>query len=289
MRLKNNEDKASIGIIGGTGSDLELEDVEDIKIYTPYGNPSDAIKIGIFKGKKIAFLPRHGAGHTIPPHKLNFRANLWALSQLGVKYIISPSAVGSLKKDHEKGKFVLVNQYIDRTKKRLDTFYEGGQICHISQADPYCSYLTDLLFDSGKDMGLNIERGGTYVCIEGPRFSTRAESIIFRQWGGDIIGMTTYPEVVLAAEMQICYSCIATVTDLDVWAGECSNCGIVESGEICKNCSGPIKKLAVDIQEILETIAKNSENLRKLLESTIPKINTDRDCSCHHTLNGAII
>ncbi|MBY9006334.1 MAG: S-methyl-5'-thioadenosine phosphorylase [Candidatus Lokiarchaeota archaeon] len=289
MRLKSNEDKASIGIIGGTGSDIELEDVEEVKIFTPYGHPSDAIKLGNFKGKKIAFLPRHGSGHTIPPHKLNYRANIWALSELGVKYIISPSAVGSLKKEHDKGKFIIVDQYIDRTKKRFDTFYEGGQVCHISQADPYCSYLNNLLYNSGNEIDLNIENGGTYVCIEGPRFSTRAESIVFSKWGGDIIGMTTYPEVVLAAEKQLCYCCIATVTDLDVWAGECTNCGIVESGETCKVCGGPIKKLNVDIQEILETVAQNSENLRKLLELTIPKINTDRDCYCHHTLDGAIL
>ncbi len=289
MRLRSNEDKASIGIIGGTGSDLELENVKEVKLYTPFGNPSDAIKIGLFKEKKIAFLPRHGSGHTIPPHMLNFRANIWALNELGVKYIISPSAVGSLKKEHDKGKFILVNQYIDRTKKRLDTFYEGGQVCHIGQADPYCSYLNDLMYEAGKSMELNIQNGGTYLCIEGPRFSTRAESIIFRQWGGDIIGMTTYPEVVLAAEKEICYCCIATITDLDVWAGECEKCGIVESGKNCTMCGGKIKKLTVDIQEILETMAKNTENLKKLLELTIPRINLDRDCSCHHSLTGAII
>ncbi|MBN1213986.1 MAG: S-methyl-5'-thioadenosine phosphorylase [Candidatus Lokiarchaeota archaeon] len=289
MKVKNNEDKATIGIIGGTGSDLELNDVEEIKVYTPYGHPSDAIKLGNFKGKRIAFLPRHGTGHIIPPHNLNYRANIWALSELGVKYIISPSAVGSLKKEHDKGKFILVDQYIDRTKKRLDTFYEGGQVCHISQADPYCSYLNDLFYSSGKDLDLNIENRGTYVCIEGPRFSSRAESIVFRQWCGDIIGMTTYPEVVLAAEKQICYCCIATVTDLDVWAGECPNCGIVEYIDSCKGCGGSINKLTVDIQEILETMAKNSENLKKLLELTLPKIDVERDCNCHHSLEGAIL
>jgi len=290
MRLKSDEDKASIGIIGGTGSDIELENAEDIKVYTPYGRPSDLIRIGNFKGKKVAFLSRHGNGHTIPPHKLNFRANIWAFKELGVKIIISPSAVGSLRKEHEKGKFILVDQYIDRTKKRLDTYYEGGEVCHIGQPDPYCSYLNNLFYDTANNIeGLNIQKGGTYVCIEGPRFSTRAESIMFRQWGGDIIGMTTYPEVVLAAEKELCYCCIATVTDLDVWAGECENCGIVEFGPACENCAGPVKRLAVDVEEILETMEHNAEYLKKMLELTIPKIDIERDCACHHSLRGAIL
>lgn len=280
---------AEIGIIGGTGSDLELEKAEDVKIYTPYGRTSDIIKVGTFKGKKVAFLPRHGAKHTIPPHMLNYRANIWAMKELGVKYLISPSAVGSLKKEHDKRKFILVDQYIDRTKKRLDTFYEGGQVCHISQADPFCGYLNRLFYENGKDLGLDIQKGGNYICIEGPRFSTRAESKTFRLWGGDIIGMTVYPEVVLAAEKEMCYGTIAMVTDLDVWAGKCPNCGIVEYEEKCKKCSGPIEKLAVSIDEILETMAKNAENLKKLLEIVIPKINTERDCRCFHSLSGAVI
>ena len=284
------EGKAEIGIIGGTGSDVELENVEDLKIYTPYGHTSDFVKVGEFKGKRVAFISRHGAGHTIPPHEVNSRANIWALKELGVKCIISPSAVGSLKKEHGKRKFIIVDQYIDRTKKRLDTFYEGGQVCHISQADPYCSYLNNLFYKTGKNVeGLEIQNGGTYVCIEGPRFSTRAESKMFRQWGGDIIGMTTYPEVVLAAEKEIFYCCIAMVTDLDVWAGECPNCGVVEIQEYCGNCGGSVKKLTVSIEEILETMEKNSGNLKKMLELTIPKIDFERDCTCKHSLEGSII
>jgi 5'-methylthioadenosine phosphorylase len=284
------EGKAEIGIIGGTGSDVELENAEDLKIYTPYGHTSDFVKVGEFKGKKVAFISRHGAGHTIPPHKVNSRANIWALKELGVKCIISPSAVGSLKKEHDKRKFIIVDQYIDRTKKRFDTFYEGGQVCHISQADPYCSYLNNLFYKTGKNIeGLEIQNGGTYVCIEGPRFSTRSESKMFRQWGGDIIGMTTYPEVVLAAEKEIFYCCIAMVTDMDVWAGECPNCGIVEIQEYCGNCGGSVKKLAVSIEEILETMEKNSGNLKKMLELTIPKIDFERDCTCKHSLEGSII
>jgi 5'-methylthioadenosine phosphorylase len=287
MKFKGNAD---IGIIGGTGSDIELENAEDIKAYTPYGRPSDFIKVGMFRGKKVAFLSRHGTGHTIPPHMINFRANIWALKDLGVKCIISPSAVGSLKKEHKKGKFVLVDQYIDRTRKRLDSFYEGGQVCHISQADPFCSYLNKLFFDSGKNVkGLDVQNGGVYVCIEGPRFSTRAESKMFRLWGGDIIGMTVYPEVVLAAEKEICYCTIAMVTDLDVWAGKCRNCGIVEIRDKCEKCGAPIERLAVSIEEILETMEKNANNLKNMLEMVIPKIDTEKDCPCKHTLTGAII
>jgi len=284
------EGKAEIGIIGGTGSDIELENVEDLKIYTPYGHTSDFVKVGEFGGKKVAFISRHGIGHTIPPHKVNSRANIWALKELGVKGIISPSAVGSLKKEHDKRKFIMVDQYIDRTKKRFDTFYEGGQVCHINQADPYCSYLNNLFYETGKNIeGLEIQNGGTYVCIEGPRFSTRAESKMFRQWGGDIIGMTTYPEVVLTAEKEIFYCCIAMVTDLDVWAGECPNCGVVEIQEYCRNCGSPVKKLAVSIEEILETMGKNSGNLKKMLELTIPKIDFEKDCTCKHSLKGSLI
>lgn len=283
------KDVADIGIIGGTGSDVELENAEDVKIYTPYGRTSDFIRVGSFKGKKVAFLSRHGTGHTIPPHMLNFRANIWAMKELGVKYLISPSAVGSLKKEHGKGKFLLVDQYIDRTKKRLDTFYEGGQVCHIGQADPFCGYLNTLFYESGKDLGIDIHKGGTYVCIEGPRFSTRAESKMFKQWGGDIIGMTVYPEIILAAEKEMCYGTIAMITDLDVWAGNCPNCGIVEYRAKCEKCGDSVEKLAVSIEEILDTVTKNTENLKKLLEAVIPKINTERDCRCFNTLSGAII
>jgi len=282
-------ESVDIGLIGGTGSDIKLENKKEIKVYTPFGRTSAAIVIGNFEGKRIAFLPRHGIGHSIPPHKLNFRANIWALKDLGVKVIISPSAVGSLTQKHDKGKFLMVHQYIDRTKKRMETFYEGGQLCHIGQADPYCSYLNDLFYENGKQLGINIQNRGTYVCVEGPRFSTRAESKVFRHWGGDVIGMTTYPEVVLAAEKEICYCCIAMVTDLDVWAGKCPNCGIVEYKEKCEKCGGPVRRLEVDVPEVLETMEKNAKNLKNLLKTSIPKIDTERDCACHHRLEGAIL
>ncbi|MFX0075653.1 MAG: S-methyl-5'-thioadenosine phosphorylase [Candidatus Hermodarchaeota archaeon] len=287
--MNNEKHEIDIAIIGGTGSDITLENVEKRKVYTPYGDTSAAITVGEFKGINIAYLPRHGINHSIPPHKINFRANIWALKNLGVKFIISPSAVGSLRKIHNKGKFILVDQYIDRTKKRAETFYEGGQLCHVGQADPYCEELNNLFFETGKKLNLNIKNGGVYVCIEGPRFSTRAESKLYRQWGGDIVGMTNFPEVVLAAEKEICYCCIAMVTDLDVWAGECSKCGIVEFSHKCEICGGQVNKLNVNVPEVLETIAKNRENLKNLLELTIQKIDLERECSCHHSLSNALI
>jgi 5'-methylthioadenosine phosphorylase len=283
-------DKTEIAVIGGTGSQIFLENSKEIKIYTPFGNTSSRITIGYFKGKRVSFISRHGLGHVIPPHKINYRANIWALKELGVKYIISASAVGSLKKEHPKKKFLMVDQYIDRTRKRIDTFYEGGELCHIGQADPYCAYLNELLYTSGKEIdNVLIQNGGTYVCIEGPRFSTRSESKVFRQWGGDIIGMTAYPEVALAAEKEICYCCIAMVTDLDVWAGNCPNCGIVEIKKICAQCGAKINPLEVDVDEVLETQQENIAHLRTILEATIPKIDIERDCSCRHRLEGSIL
>ena len=282
--------KVEIGIIGGTGSKIALDDPRELKVYTPYGNTSTMITIGTFKGRNIAYISRHGLGHVIPPHEINFRANIWALKDLGVKYVISASAVGSLKTDHPKKKFIMVDQYIDRTKNRMDTFYEGGQLCHIGQADPYCSYLNELFFKTGKTVeGMNIQEGGIYICIEGPRFSTRAESKMFRKWDGDVIGMTTYPEVVLAAEKEMCYCCIAMVTDLDVWAGKCPNCGIVEISEKCPKCGAKMVKLQVNVNEVLEAQQQNISNLKTLLERTIPKIDIERDCSCRHRLEGSVI
>ncbi len=287
--MEKLQQNIEIGLIGGTGSDIALNNFKEIKVYTPFGNTSSTISIGDFKGKNVAYIPRHGQDHIIPPHNINFRANIWALKELGVKFLISPSAVGSLKKEHTKGKFILVDQYIDRTKKREDTFYEGGQLCHIGQVNPYCEYLNDIFYQAGKESKLTIQKGGIYVCIEGPRFSTRAESKMFRRWEGDIVGMTTYPEVVLAAEKEICYCCIAMVTDLDVWAGKCPNCGIVEYAQRCYKCGSVVDELSVNVPEVLETMTQNAENLKKLLELALEKLDTRRDCPCHHSLKDALL
>jgi 5'-methylthioadenosine phosphorylase len=288
--MSYEEKDVEIGIIGGTGADVQLDNPKTYKVYTPYGAPSDRITIGDFQGKRVAFLPRHAPGHTIPPHKINNRANLWALHAIGVKRVFSPCAVGGLREEFDKGVFVLVDQYIDRTNSRPDTFYDGGEVCHVSQADPFCPELIDVFFNAGMELGIPIKKGGTYVCIQGPRFSTRAESKVFRSWGGDIVGMTVYPEVVLAAELNMCYMCIATVTDLDCWAIACRNCQkIIPYGELCPNCGTGGNPLVVSVGEILETMEKNTENLRQLLEMAIPGIPEEQHCKCPHARDGAVM
>jgi len=261
------KNKADIAIIGGTGVyDPELiENAERVKVYTPYGSPSSTITIGDYEGLKIAFLPRHGDGHVIPPHMIPYRANIWALKELGVKRIVASSAVGSLRMDYEPGDFVLTNQFIDRTKTRKDTFYEGGTIAHVSSADPVCPQLHDFFGNHADKLGLTCHKEGTYVCIQGPRFSSRAESKLFRQWGCDIIGMTMYPEIILAREAEICYVSVAMVTDYDVWADK-----------------------PVTAAEVIETMEGNSANFKKLIMSALPEIPKEMTCDCANALKGAI-
>ncbi len=245
------EVKAEIGVIGGSGLyDVEmLENVKEIKIYTPYGQPSDNVVVGEFKGRTVAFLPRHGRGHKIPPHKINYRANIWALKSIGVDKIVAISAVGSLREDYRPGDFVVPDQFIDFTKKRDYTFFEGGVVGHFSMADPFCEPLRKLIVAVGRELGLRIHDKGTYICIEGPRFSTRAESKLFKSWGADIIGMTLVPEVTLAREVGICYATIAMVTDYDVWAEK-----------------------PVTAAEVAKVMAENVEKAKKLLYELIPRI-----------------
>ena len=259
---------AEVAIIGGTGVyDPEmLDDPREVKVYTPYGAPSDLISLGTYGGRSVAFIPRHGRGHQIPPHKINSRANIWALKQLGVKSVVASSAVGSLREDFEPGDFVITDQFIDRTRKRQDTFYEGGQLCHISSADPICPKLHDFYVDHAQKQGLKVHPTGTYVCIEGPRFSTRAESRLYRQWGADIIGMTLYPECILAREMELCYVSVAMVTDYDVWAEK-----------------------PVSTKEILETLGKNSANFKRLVMESIPDIPEEETCGCREALKYAML
>jgi 5'-methylthioadenosine phosphorylase len=257
-----------IGIIGGSGIyDPEiLEDVKEVKVYTPFGQTSSLISVGYHKGRKVAFIPRHGPKHQIPPHKIPFKANIWALKELGVKRIISPSAVGSLREDYKPSEFVLVDQFIDRTKSRGDTFYDGGQVCHVSTADPFCPELRQIFLMTAKDTKINVHNEGTYICIQGPRFSTRAESKLFRTWGVDVIGMTLFPEVALAREAEICYISISMITDYDVWAEK-----------------------PVSTNEILATMSNNVENFKKLVTETIPRIPKVRKCLCKDALKDAFI
>ncbi|MEM2856119.1 MAG: S-methyl-5'-thioadenosine phosphorylase [Candidatus Nitrosocaldaceae archaeon] len=255
---------AEIAIIGGTGvydQDM-LEDTKEVKVYTPYGDTSDMITIGYYKDRRIAFLPRHGKEHRIPPHKIPARANIWALKELGVKRILAPAAVGSMRDELEPGDIVIVDQFIDFTKKREYTFYDGGEVCHISVADPFCEEIRPITIDAAKRLGLQVHEKGTYVCIEGPRYSTRAESRFFRDYlKADVIGMTLVPESILAREMEICYVSIATVTDYDVWAEK-----------------------PVSTKDVIETLRKNVKNTKMLLREVIPNIPSDRKCSCKDAL-----
>jgi len=260
------EKDVEIGIFGGTGiydSGL-LENPQEIDIDTPYGKPSDTITIGMFNGRKIAFLPRHGKKHTIPPHMINFRANIWAFKELGVTRIIAPSAVGSLKEELEPGHFVLPSQFLDFTKSRKGSFSEEGRVIHISVADPFCPELQSSIIHVADNQNMQIHKDCTYVCIEGPRFSTKAESKFFRSTGADIIGMTLVPECQLAREAQMCYASISTVTDYDVWADK-----------------------PVTAKEVLETLSKNVERTKKILTELVNKIPKTRSCSCAKALEEA--
>ena len=260
------EKDADIGIFGGTGiydSDL-LENPQEVNIETPYGKPSDTITIGMFKGRKIAFLPRHGKKHTIPPHMINFKANIWAFKELGVTRIIAPSAVGSLKEELEPGHFALPSQFLDFTKSRDGSFSEEGRVIHISVADPFCPELQSLILQVTEKQNLKIHKDCTYVCIEGPRFSTKAESKLYRFTGADIIGMPLVPECQLAREAQICYVSISTVTDYDVWAEK-----------------------PVTAKKVLETLSKNVEKTKTILTELIDKIPKTRSCACAKALEEA--
>ncbi len=259
-------DQAEIGIFGGTGiydSEL-LQDTKEVSIDTPYGKPSDTITLGTFKDRKIAFMPRHGKKHIIPPHMINFKANIFAFKELGVKRIIAPSAVGSLKEEIAPGHFALPSQFLDFTKSRDGSFSENGRVIHISVAEPFCPELKDVILNTAKNQNISIHSDCTYVCIEGPRFSTKAESKFFRSTGADIIGMTLVPECQLAREAQICYASISTVTDYDVWSDK-----------------------PVTAKEVLETLSKNVTTTKKLLAFLIDEIPKTRGCSCEKALSEA--
>jgi 5'-methylthioadenosine phosphorylase len=260
--------QAEIGIIGGTGvyDPKLLKNVEEIKFHTPYGSPSDLITIGKLKGRKIAFIPRHGKKHTIRPTDINSRANIYALKQLGVQWILAPSAVGSLREDFKPGDVVFIDQFIDRTTRREQSFYTGLQVCHITVAEPMCPDLRKILTKAASDLSIRYHKAGTYVCIEGPRFSTKAESKLFRSWGADVIGMTLVPECVLAREAEICYASMATVTDYDVW-----------------------KEHPVSTREIMRTMKESVEKIKHLITEAIPKIPKERTCECAMALKNALI
>lgn len=263
---------ANIGIIGGSGLyDPEiLREVREIKIYTPYGEPSDKIVVGSLFGKKVAFLPRHGRGHRIPPHKINYRANIWALKSLGVNWIISVSAVGSLREEYKPGDLVIPDQFIDMTKKREYTFFESGVVAHVSMAEPFCEHLRKILIEAGREVNYRLHDRGTYLCIEGPRFSTKAESRVWKEvFKADIIGMTLVPEVNLSCEAQICYATLALITDYDVWA-----------------------ERPVTAEEVTRTMKENIEKAKSILYKVIERIPDQprsEMCSCCRSLETALL
>ena len=260
------KDQADIGIFGGTGiydSGL-LENSKEITIETPYGKTSDTITIGEFRGRKIAFMPRHGKKHSIPPHMINYCANIWAFKELGITRIIAPSAVGSLKDEIKPGHFALPTQFIDFTKSRKTSFSEEGKVIHISVADPFCPELQKIVSDVAKEQKITMHKDCTYACIEGPRFSTKAESRFYKSTGADIIGMTLVPECQLAREAQMCYVSISTVTDYDVWAEK-----------------------PVTAKEVMNTLSENVKITKKLLIELIDKIPKARSCSCEKALSEA--
>ncbi|MCE4624211.1 MAG: S-methyl-5'-thioadenosine phosphorylase [Caldisphaeraceae archaeon] len=265
------EASADIAIIGGSGlyDPNIIENQREVKINTPYGEPSDYITIGDIKGIKVAFIPRHGKGHRLPPHVINYRANIWAIKSIGAKYVISVSAVGSLNEEMRPGDFVIPNQFIDMTKRRNYTFFDGPVTVHISMADPFCEYLNERLYNASSSLGFRSHKGGTYLCIEGPRFSTRAESRVWKEvFKADIIGMTLVPEINLACEAGLCYSTLAMVTDYDVWAEK-----------------------PVTASEVEKIMTQNIERAKKILYNTIPKISEKIDenlCSCCKALENAI-
>jgi len=260
-------EQAEIGIFGGTGiydSGL-LSEAKEITVDTPFGKTSDSITVGIFKGRKVAFMPRHGKKHAIPPHMINFRANIWAFKEMGIKRIIAPSAVGSLQERLKPGDLALPSQFIDFTKSRKTSFFEEEKVIHISVADPFCPELQSATIKAVDNLHLKIHRDCTYVCIEGPRFSTRAESKFYKKViGADIIGMTLVPECQLAREAQMCYVSISTVTDYDVWA-----------------------ERPVTAKEVIETLTKNIETTKKILTLLPDFIPPQRKCSCEKALTEA--
>ena len=259
-----------VGVIGGSGLyEMEgLEDIQTVSLKTPFGNPSDAYIVGRLEGVKVVFLPRHGKGHRIQPSSLNSRANIFGMKKLGVQWIIGVSAVGSMKESIHPGEMVVPNQFIDQTKGRPNTFFDDGIVGHISFADPVCPTLSQILYDAGKEVGAKVHQDGTYICIEGPQFSTRAESRLYRTWGVDIIGMTNLPEARLAREAEICYSTIAFATDYDCWHEAAGD---------------------VSIGDVLRILAESTKTAKSAIRQAIKHLPEKRECLCANALEYAVI
>lgn len=260
-----------VGVIGGSGL-YEIEGLTDVReehIATPFGEPSDAYVTGVLDGVKMVFLPRHGRGHRFLPSEVNYRANIYGMKKLGVQRIISVSAVGSMKEEIVPGHIVIPDQFFDRTQgKRASTFFGSGVTGHVQFADPICKDLSDVLYEAAKSVGAGVHKGGTYICIEGPNFSTRAESLIYRSWGVDIIGMTNVPEARLAREAEICYSTLALATDYDCWHEEHDD---------------------VSIEAIIAIIKQNVATARNIIKAAVAGLSGAPQCSCTEALKFAIM
>jgi len=262
-------DKAEIGVLGGSGFYSLMKKAKEIKVEAPYGPPSGKVSLGEISGRKVAFLPRHDKTHDLPPHKIPYRANIYALKSLGVKRIITITAAGSLQSNIHPGDFVVLDQFIDRTKGREDTIFIGPITTHISAAYPYCPQLSEIAVKCGKNLGIKIHPQGTVVVIQGPRFSTRAESEWFTKMGWQAVNMTQFPEVVLAREMELCYAAIALITDYDA--------GIASQKKV----------KPVSVEEFSKVFKENNEKALKLVYKMIAKMPKKRICQCSQSLKGA--
>ncbi len=258
-----------LAVIGGSGLyDMPgLENAQQHEVHTPFGKPSAPIVVGTLEGQPVAFLARHGIGHHISPSEINYRANIYALRQLGARQIISVSACGSLREDYAPGHIVIPSQLFDFTKGRKRTFFEEGFVAHVGVADPFCSRLSELAYQAVEQTGYPVHRGGTFITIEGPRFSTRGESNVFRAWGMSIIGMTTSPEAFLAREAEMCYAVMAHVTDYDVWH---------------------TSEEPVSVEMVIQTLNKNTEAAQQAIRNLVRSLHTE-DCGCQHALQDALI
>ncbi len=261
--------RAAIGVFGGSGFGQFLEGADEVRVETPHGDPSDRIRIAEIGGVPVAFLPRHGRGHDLPPHRIPYRANLWAMRELGVERILAPCAAGSLDPGLPPGAFCVVDQFVDRTSGRVHTFHDGPGATHISTADPYCPHLRQAVLAAGREIGADVRDGGTMVVVEGPRFSTRAESRWYRQMGWQVINMTGYPEAALARELELCYASIALITDYDTGVER-------DAGE------------AVTADEVVRAFRANLDVLSELLVRTIGILpERPADDPCRSALAGA--
>jgi len=263
-------EQVQIGIIGGSGlyDMAEVTDRREITVTTPFGDPSGPYVIGTLRGKRVAFLSRHGAGHRLSPSELNFRANIFGMKTIGVEYILSASAVGSLKQEYKPLDIVIPDQFIDRTRGRISTFFGRGLVAHIAFAHPFCTVLSDVALTSGKTAGATIHKGGTYVCMEGPQFSTLAESKLYRSWGADIIGMTNLQEAKLAREAEICYTTIALVTDYDCWHPDHDS---------------------VTVEMIVANLMQNAKTAQQIIAGAVDRLPFERTCECASALKFALI